>query len=132
MAAYLPAQLPILAARLLLLTPVLTPCGVLLPAARCPLPQVLHARTCTGTERQLIHLVAACHLIFSVGCDNVHLALDMLPALRPAGGGGTPKAGAGAAWALTANDSTSSLSSLAGGGGNGGGRGRPGAASRSQ
>ncbi|EFN52829.1 hypothetical protein CHLNCDRAFT_138268 [Chlorella variabilis] len=93
---------------------------------------VLHARTCTGTERQLIHLVAACHLIFSVGCDNVHLALDMLPALRPAGGGGTPKAGAGAAWALTANDSTSSLSSLAGGGGNGGGRGRPGAASRSQ
>lgn len=53
--------------------------------SRHPHPQVLHARTCTGTERQLVHLVAACHLIFSVGCDNMHLALDMLPPLRPLG-----------------------------------------------
>lgn len=74
--------------------------------------QVLHARTCTGTERQLVHLVAACHLIFSVGCDNMHLALDMLPPLRaPGGGGGTPR---GWMMPLAAFDSGASLGSAAG------------------
>lgn len=88
--------------------------------------QVLHARTCTGTERQLVHLVAACHLIFSVGCDNLHLAMDMLPALRPPGAA-TPRAGAAGGaggWplglaGLGASDSSGSLASLGGGGGGG-------------
>lgn len=43
--------------------------------------QVLHARTCSKTARQLIQFFAACHLIFSAGCDNVLLALDSLPPL---------------------------------------------------
>lgn len=66
---------------------------------------VLHARTCTGTERQLVHLVAACHIIFSFGCDSLQLAMEMLPPLRP--GGAPPKAG----------DSSASLASMGGGGG---------------
>ncbi|KFM23211.1 Formin-like protein 14 [Auxenochlorella protothecoides] len=48
---------------------------------------VLHARTCTGTERHLATFLAACHLIFSAGLDNVRLALDSLPPL-----GGRPRA----------------------------------------
>lgn len=40
---------------------------------------VLHARTCTRTERQLAHFVAACHLIYSTWeVDNMHLAVDSL------------------------------------------------------
>lgn len=82
--------------------------------------QVLHARTCTGTERQLAHLLAACHLIFSVGetCDNMHLALDMLPPLRPAGAGagaGGKPGGLAAVWGMPSSDSTSSLASATGG-----------------
>ncbi|KAL4439922.1 hypothetical protein ABPG75_002923 [Micractinium tetrahymenae] len=87
---------------------------------------VLHARTCTGTERQLVHLLAACHLIFSVGCDNMHLALDMLPPLRPAGAGSAGGAGASkqqgglaAMWGMPSSDSTSSLASAAAGSGRG-------------
>lgn len=81
---------------------------------------MLHARTCTGTERQLVHLLAACHLIFSVGeaCDNMHLALDMLPPLRPAGAGAAAGAKAGgltSMWGMPSSDSTSSLASAAAG-----------------
>lgn len=88
-----------------------------------PHPQVLHARTCTGTERQLVHLVAACHLIFSVGCDNMHLALDMLPPLRPLGtpsGKHSPRSAggwAGMGWGgggMHASDSNASLASETG------------------
>jgi hypothetical protein len=89
---------------------------------------VLHARTCTGTERHFIHLVAACHLIFSVGCDNIHLAMKLLPPLGvgsgPNGGSaapGTPKGGGGGWGLMTASDSSGSLSSV--GGAAGGGRG---------
>lgn len=85
-------------------------------------PQVLHARTGTGTGRQLAHLVAACHLIFSVGCDNMHLALDMLPPLLPAGA--ARPSGAASWMALGGSESSSSLASLAGGGGGGGARSR--------
>lgn len=90
---------------------------------------MLHARTCTGTERQLVHLVAACHLIFSVGCDNMHLALDMLPPLRPLGAasgkhspryaGGWAGMGGWAGAGLHASDSNASLASEAGAGGGG-------------
>ncbi len=80
---------------------------------------MLHARTCTGTERQLAHLLAACHLIFSVGgiCDNMHVALDMLPPLRPAGASGTAgkAAGVGSMWGMPSSDSTSSLASMTAG-----------------
>ncbi len=90
---------------------------------------VLHARTCTGTERHFIHLVAACHLIFSVGCDSIHLAMKLLPPLGMGGGPnggsaapGTPKSGSSGGWGLmTASDSSGSLSSV--GGAAGGGRG---------
>ena len=110
-------------------------------AARCCPAQVLHARTCTASERQLIHLVAACHLIFSVGCDNMLLALYMLPPLRLAGGaGGAGVGGAAAAgkgggatvsgWGLPSSDSTSSLASSVGGGGAGGRALGPGGRSR--
>lgn len=85
---------------------------------------VLHARSCTGTERQLIHLLAACHLIFSVGVDNMHMALDMLPPLRASGSGTAATAASLAAaspakqsagiWGMASSDSTSSLSSVAG------------------
>jgi len=40
---------------------------------------LLHGRTCTATEPQLVHLVAACHLIYSMGLDSWQIALDMLP-----------------------------------------------------
>lgn len=54
---------------------------------------VLHARTCTGTERHLATFLAACHLIFSAGLDNVRLALDSLPPL-----GGRPRSEASGMW----------------------------------
>ncbi|RMZ53572.1 hypothetical protein APUTEX25_003394 [Auxenochlorella protothecoides] len=54
---------------------------------------VLHARTCTGTERHLATFLAACHLIFSAGLDNVRLALDSLPPL-----GGRPRSEASGLW----------------------------------
>ena len=44
---------------------------------------LLHARTCTRTERQVLHFVAACHLIYSMGLDSWQVAVDMLPALIP-------------------------------------------------
>lgn len=40
---------------------------------------LLHGRTCTATEPQLVHLIAACHLIYSMGLDSWQIALDMLP-----------------------------------------------------
>eukprot|EP00887_Chlorella_sp_A99_P000449 scaffold17.g449.t1 len=43
---------------------------------------VLHARTCTRTERALAHFFAACHLIYSTwDVDNMHTATDRLPPL---------------------------------------------------
>ena len=67
--------------------------------------------------------MAACHLIFSVGCDNMHLALDMLPPLRPLGtasGKHSPRSAggwAGMGWGgggMHASDSNASLASEAG------------------
>lgn len=86
-----------------------------------PLLQVLHARTCTGTEHQLVHLVAACHLIFSVWCDNMHMALDLLPSLRTSATAGSTAAakrpsGGLAGWGLASMDSSSSLAATASGG----------------
>ncbi len=49
-------------------------------AAAAAWPQVLHARSCSHTARQLAQFFAACHLIFSTGCDNVYMAMDSLPA----------------------------------------------------
>lgn len=56
---------------------------------------VLHARTCTGTARQLAHLVAACHVIFSTGANTLRLAADSLPPLRPGGDGPATGGGGG-------------------------------------
>jgi hypothetical protein len=55
-------------------------------AAHVPL-QVLHARTCTKTERYLVQFFAACHLVYSAGFENVRAALAVLPQL----GGGPAK-----------------------------------------
>ncbi|KDD72681.1 hypothetical protein H632_c3032p0, partial [Helicosporidium sp. ATCC 50920] len=51
---------------------------------------VLHARTCTGSGRDLVHLLGVCHLIYSMGVDTVRLALDTLPPLRRGGSHARP------------------------------------------
>ena len=61
-------------------------CGAKERAVRAR-PQVLHARTCSGTARQLVYFFAAAHLIFSTGCDNVFMAVDSLPPMEPRQGG---------------------------------------------
>ncbi|GAB4823685.1 hypothetical protein N2152v2_010731 [Parachlorella kessleri] len=61
--------------------------------AICPLQYVftvLHARSCSNTARQLVQFFAACHLIFSCGCDNVYMAMDLLPAPGQAHNPGGP------------------------------------------
>ena len=66
--------------------------------------------------------MAACHLVFSMGCDNMHLALDLLPPLVPRGGAKPAAAAAAGAFAAAAlagwgglhvSDSNSSLASMA-------------------
>ena len=52
------------------------------PQPPAPAAQVLHARTCTRTERQLITFVGACHLAYSYGFDNLTAALEVLPAMQ--------------------------------------------------
>ena len=44
--------------------------------------QVLHTRSCSRVGKHFLHFLTACYLVFSLECESISAALQLLPPLK--------------------------------------------------